>query len=114
MAELLGIEITDQEWDSLMIAQANGKELKVVDGKVVAVDHEPTEMELFENELNSLLVWFEEYDNQVKQYERCQRLGIEFDRDIEELDNEAVVKAARITEIRNILKGNTENQMTNA
>lgn len=34
-------------------------------------------------------LWFEEYDNQVKQYERCRRLGIEFDKDIVELDNQA-------------------------
>lgn len=33
--------------------------------------------------------WFEEYDNQVKQYERCVRLGIEFDKDIVKLDNQA-------------------------
>ena len=34
-------------------------------------------------------LWFEEYDNQVKQYERCKRLGIEFDKDMVELDNQA-------------------------
>lgn len=35
--------------------------------------------------------WFEEYDSQVKQYQRCVRLGIEFDKDIVELDNQARV-----------------------
>jgi DNA integrity scanning protein DisA with diadenylate cyclase activity len=33
--------------------------------------------------------WFNWYDNQVKQYQRCVRLGIEFDKDIVELDNQA-------------------------
>ena len=40
-------------------------------------------------ELNRLKDWFDEYDNQVKQYQRCVRLGLEFDKDIVELDNQA-------------------------
>lgn len=56
------------------------------------------------SELNNLLYWFEEYDNQVKQYNRCQRMGIAYDKDIEELDNQAKINAERITEIRNLLK----------
>lgn len=58
--------------------------------------------ELF-NELNSIYEWFFEYDNQVKQYERCSRLGIAFDKDINILDNEAIQKQLRIKEIENIL-----------
>lgn len=98
--ELLGIEMPFEEFDKLMCEQSKGKELKVVDGKVVAVEHEPTQEELLEIELRSLLAWFEEYDNQVKQYNRCQRLGIEYDKDIKQLDNQARVNANRITEIR--------------
>ena len=101
---LLGIEMPIEEFDSLMVAQSNGKELKVVNGKVVAVDHEPTQKELLSIELQKLYTWFDEYDNQVKQYSRCQRLGIKYDKDIEELDNQAKSKAERITEIRKILK----------
>ena len=104
MKTLLGIEITDEYFDYLFCEQAKGKELKVVDGKVVAVEHEPTQEEILNSELSDLYVWFEEYDNQVKQYQRCQRLGIEYDRDIVELDNQAKVNAERITEIRNLLK----------
>lgn len=44
--KLLGIDITDAEWDYLMQEQSKGKELKVVDGKVVAVEYEPTQEEL--------------------------------------------------------------------
>ena len=58
--------------------------------------------QLNEEELAQLLTWFEEYDNQVKQYQRCQRLGIEFDKDITTLDNQAKINAARITELRNL------------
>lgn len=36
--ELLGIEMSLEEFDTLMCQQAKGKELKVVDGKVVAVE----------------------------------------------------------------------------
>lgn len=61
------------------------------------------EKELLNIELHNLEVWFEEYDNQVKQYSRCQRLGIEYDRDIIALDNQAKTNAERITEIRKLL-----------
>lgn len=63
-----------------------------------------SEKELLNVELSNLYSWFEEYDNQVKQYNRCQRMGIAYDKDIEELDNQAKVNAERITEIRNLLK----------
>ena len=65
----------------------------------------PTSQELLKQELVELENWFDEYDNQVKQYNRCQRMGIAYDKDIAELDNQAKVNAERITEIRNILKG---------
>ena len=53
-----------------------------------------------QKELNTLLTWFDEYDNQIKQYQRCVRLNIEYDKDINELDNQAKVNQARIREIR--------------
>lgn len=104
--ELLGIEMPLEEFDRLMCEQSEGKELKVVDGKVVAVEHEPTQNELLELELRSLYAWFEEYDNQVKQYNRCQRMGIAYDKDIKQLDNQARANANRITEIRKDLVNN--------
>lgn len=54
-------------------------------------------------EQGELKIWFEEYDNQIKQYQRCLRLGIEYDRDIVELDNQAKVNQERLREIKNIL-----------
>ena len=100
LMELFGIEMPFEEFDKLMCEESEGKELKVINGKVVAVEHEPTQEELLELELRSLYAWFEEYDNQVKQYNRCQRLGIEYDKDIKQLDNQAKANANRITEIR--------------
>lgn len=89
MKKLLGIEMTDEYFDYLFCEQSKGKELKVVDGKVIAVEHEVTEEERQQQRIYEIKTWFEEYDNQVKQYERCVRLGIEFDKDIVELDNQA-------------------------
>lgn len=43
---LLGIEMTLEEFDYLMCEQASGKELKVLNGKVVAVEHIPTQEEI--------------------------------------------------------------------
>lgn len=71
------------------------------------VEYKPTQEELLNSELNDLYTWFDEYDNQVKQYNRCQRLGITYDKDIKELDNQAKTNAERITEIRNLLKNNS-------
>lgn len=67
-----------------------------------------TEEELKERvectELVNLEKWFSKvYDIQVKQYTRCQRLGIEYDNKygtIAELDEKATINAKRISELR--------------
>lgn len=59
--------------------------------------------EAYESELNSLEQWFEWYDQQNIQYQRSVRLNIEFDRDIEELDAQAVLNSQRIAELRKAL-----------
>jgi len=53
-----------------------------------------------QSELYQLEEWFKWYDQQVIQYQRAMRLGIEFDKDINELDAQAVETAARIKELR--------------
>lgn len=65
---------------------------------------EYTQQELYKNELYDLVKWFDEYDLQVKQYNRCQRLGNEFDKDINELDRQATINQNRIKELRELLK----------
>lgn len=61
-----------------------------------------SEKELLQKELFELETWFKEYDNQVKQYNRCQRLKVEFDKDINELDNQAKINQERIAELRQL------------
>ena len=65
--------------------------------------YQKTQEELYRDELISLEKWFTEYDKQVMQYNRCIRMGISYDKDISELDNEAVLNANRITELRSLL-----------
>ena len=102
--KLLGVEMPYEQFDYLLCEQNKGKELKLIDGEVVAVDHEVTERERLEIEMQELLNWFEEYDNQVKQYQRCVRLDLPFDKDIESLDNQAHENQQRIAEIKQKLK----------
>ena len=72
-------EVTKKEYDEYQVKQNN--KLKLL------------------KEQQELLKWIEYYDKQVMQYNRCQRLGIEFDKDISELDNQANINQARLREI---------------
>lgn len=56
-----------------------------------------------ETEYSELSQWFEWYDMQVNQYERTKRLGVEFDRDINALDAEAVEKAEQMRNVKDRL-----------
>lgn len=47
--KLLGIEMPFEEFDNLICEQNKGKELKVIDGKVVAVEHETTQEDILNN-----------------------------------------------------------------
>ncbi len=101
--KLLDKELSIEEFDTLMCEQAKGKELRIVDNKIIAVEHIPTDNEKLQIELQTLLDWFNEYDNQIMQFHRALRLGIPFDKDINVLDNQAIINQNRIKEIRNIL-----------
>lgn len=59
--------------------------------------------EIFSMELRELEQWFNWYDEQTIQYQRSLRLGVEFDKDIVELDKQAVINAQRIKELRTLL-----------
>lgn len=85
-------------------------------GETRVVERELTEQEIAEmearqnefklnNELNELVAWFEGYyRTQVEQYNRCQRTGDVYDKDIVALDKQANDAQIRIREIKNILK----------
>lgn len=62
MKKLLNIEMSDVEFDKLMCEQSNGKELKVIDGKVVAIKREPTPKEIVTNKIQELKTKLEELD----------------------------------------------------
>lgn len=61
---------------------------------------EPTQAEILESELETLLSWFDWYDQQCMQYQRSQRMGVSWEGNIDDLDAQAVIKAHRINEIR--------------
>ena len=62
---------------------------------------------VYQKEIKELETWFDViYDNQVKQYQRCERLGIEYDNKygtIESLDRQAHEKALRINELKKLM-----------
>lgn len=88
--ELPIVEVTDEEYEQLLLGL-----LKFENGKLVV-----NEIGVLQKELDELNAWFRYYDVQVSQYNRCVRLGLEFDKNIEELDAEAVKKAERINAVR--------------
>ena len=52
--KFLGIEMPFEEFDRLMCEQSKGKELKVINGKVVAVEYQPTQQDIAENRVREL------------------------------------------------------------
>lgn len=81
--KLLGIELTLEEFDYLMCEQAKGKELKVVDGKLVAVEHESTESEIKQARINEIQTRLNELSQDFIQAD----LGAVFD-DLEQRQEE--------------------------
>ena len=61
MKKILGIDVTDNEFNRLFCEQAKGKELKIVGELVVAVEPEITEEELKRRKLLELENWFNNY-----------------------------------------------------
>ena len=113
--ELLGIEMPLEEFDRLMCEQAKGKQLKVVGGKVVAVEYEPTQTELYENELNQLKQWFDvEYMRAEQKYRRLHTLqelcddGVSPYYKLIDLYKEAEVKRKRIQELEVLINDSSK------
>ncbi len=103
------IAVDDEAYNSTFIT-ATGYAWRVIDGQLIndIYDKAAVDRRNACSELNDLENWFAEtYDVQVKQYERCQRLGLDYDNKygtIDELDAEAAKKAKRISDLRNMLK----------
>ena len=75
-----------------------------VNGKFVKGQNPKLLVKEYKKELEELEKWFEEYDKQVIQYQRSVRLGVEFDKNIAELDKQAVTNANRIKELRLLIQ----------
>ena len=54
MKQLLGMNITDEEFDFLMNEQTKGKELRINNGKIVAEFHVETEQEYAQRRIGEL------------------------------------------------------------
>lgn len=65
---LLGIQMTEEEFDNLICKQAKGKQLKVIDGQVVAIDCVPTEEEKTQNRIAELKQLLASQDYQTIKY----------------------------------------------
>ena len=104
--ELLGIEMSFEEFDKLMCEQAKGKELVVDNGKVIAVEHQISEREQQENEYYTLKQWFNTYYTIHEQ--KLRRLHVLGDNTAYEqliaLYNEAEIKRHRIQELEALLE----------
>lgn len=107
--ELLGIDLTLEEFDYLMCEQAKGKELKLIDGKVVAVERVITEKEKAQMELNKLKQWFDvEYMRQEQKLRRLHTLGKDYNGisaydKLIELYNQAEEVRAKINQLEVII-----------
>lgn len=110
MYKILDIEVSDEENEYLLSQQAQGKELKIVDGKVVAIEQEPTQKELAQMEIQELKEWFDTYYTQHEQkYNRLIALGKLTDEgtnpqeELLELYETAEINRKRIQELEKML-----------
>ncbi len=80
------------------------KKFYVYDGSGFTIDQNmKTEYEnkkVLLEELEALEKWFDGYDIQCNQYRRSTELGIDYDRDIVAMHEQAEIKKVRINEIR--------------
>ena len=113
--ELLGIEMTLEEFDNLMCEQSKGKQLVVDNGKVIAIEHQSSQQELAQNELLELKYWYDNYYTQHEQkYRRLHSLGKLTDEgkdpynELINLYNEAEIKRARIQELERLLSDSSK------
>ena len=79
MKELFNIELTEEEFDFLMCEQNKGKELKVVDGKVVAVERVITEEEKAQMRITELKQLLANTDYQAIKYAEGQTTAEDYE-----------------------------------
>ena len=55
-------------------------------------------------QIDEVSIWLDEYDQKYKEYERCQRFGLEFEEDIDVLNAQASEKHSLMIKLKNELK----------
>ena len=98
MADILGIKVTDDEWGYLMEQQANGKELVVENGKVVAKEHQATQEEINMQRRQELKTLLNKYKEDVEQVEL-------FGMERADYEEKKILCANMILELRQLEKG---------
>ena len=113
MQKLLGIELTNEQFDFLMEEQIKGKELFVENGTVVAKEHIATKEELTQQELQECLRYLRDTDYIANKLAEAESEFIETGDNTEVLalrqhySNELAnrkIKREKIRELENLLK----------
>ena len=108
MKRLFDREITDEQFNFLMCEQAKGKQIKVVENEIIAVEVIPTQREISQQEINKLKHWFNtEYLYKEQKFRRLIALnkldddGIDAKTKLTELYIQAELKRIKIQELEN-------------
>lgn len=108
MKTLFNKEITDNQFDFLMCEQSKGKEIKLVENEIVAVERIPDSKEIAQTEINKIKIWFEtEYTYKEQKFRRLIALnkldddGIDAKTKLTELYIEAEAKRTKIQMLEN-------------
>ena len=108
--KLLGMEVTEKEFDYLFCEQSKGKELRVIDGKVVAVEPE-------ENPELLIIQRKEEIQERLSQLSQdfVQAMAGAYFEDLEERKAEfqTLHNELRVLEGKEPREYNTQNSLTN-
>ena len=92
MKKLLGIELSNEEFDFLMCEQAKGKQLNVVENKIIALETKPTQKDIAQQEINELKNWFNtEYLYKEQKFRRLIALN--------KLDDDGIDAKTKLTEL---------------
>lgn len=72
--------------------------------KFIQNEEKQSQIEELKTQIEELDEWLKNYDSEYATYERCKRLGIVYDGDIDNLNSEAVEKQNMCNELKNQLK----------
>lgn len=96
--ELLGIEMSFEEFDKLMCEQSEGKELVVENGKVIARERIITQEQINKQKITELKQWFEnDYRTYCEMLTRRQALDID-DKIVDQFRNKTYTNLTELYE----------------